>query len=152
MNELKVKLEQLVKADEITKFIEHYCCYDMPNSILDQNFKLLFSLKKMGDEILLMGEIKGFVMMECCRCLKNFECPIQATFAQAYPVNTDEIDVDKEARESVILNIPLKPLCNIDCLGLCQICGKDRNLNKCNCADSKSVTDSRWNKLKSFLK
>jgi len=35
----------------------------------------------------------------------------------------EQIDLDGPIRDAVILNLPINPLCDQDCLGLCQECG-----------------------------
>ena len=49
------------------------------------------------------------------------------------------------ALEQVQLSIPMKPLCDENCLGLCTKCGANRTRERCNCDDS--VTDERWGAL-----
>jgi uncharacterized protein len=47
--------------------------------------------------------------------------------------------------EQLQLNVPMKPLCDPECLGLCPRCGAERNLlpdGECLCAPS--ATDPRW--------
>ncbi|MGZ4778129.1 MAG: YceD family protein [Thermoanaerobaculia bacterium] len=67
----------------------------------------------------------------------------------------DELDVefysDRQvplrdlAIEQIQLAIPMKPLCNENCLGLCPTCGSNRNREKCSC-DTK-IVDERWGAL-----
>jgi uncharacterized protein len=44
-----------------------------------------------------------------------------------------EIHVSEIACEQVFLEIPLQPLCQEDCKGLCPVCGKDLNVADCEC-------------------
>lgn len=44
--------------------------------------------------------------------------------------------------EQIQLNVPMKPLCQPDCRGLCPACGTDWNEGACSCAGSEP--DSRW--------
>jgi len=48
------------------------------------------------------------------------------------------------AIEQVQLSIPMKPLCNDNCLGLCPECGANRNKEQCRCA---TPADDRWGAL-----
>ena len=48
------------------------------------------------------------------------------------------------AIEQVQLSIPMKPLCNDNCLGLCPGCGANRNKEGCRCA---TPADDRWGAL-----
>jgi uncharacterized protein len=59
------------------------------------------------------------------------------------------LQIDNMVRESILLTLPLKPLCREDCKGLCPICGIDLNKSVCSCV--KRETDPRWEKLKGLL-
>ncbi len=56
-----------------------------------------------------------------------------------------EIPLRDLAAEQIQLTIPMKPLCDENCLGLCPKCGVNRTRERCNCDDS--VTDERWGAL-----
>jgi uncharacterized protein len=43
------------------------------------------------------------------------------------------IDLGERLLEEVILTIPIQPLCRDTCLGLCPLCGENRNINPCSC-------------------
>jgi uncharacterized protein len=70
---------------------------------------------------------------------------------------TDEEELDVEyyseravplkdlALEQVQLSIPMKPLCDEKCLGLCPACGANRNRESCKC--EAPVADARWGAL-----
>ena len=55
---------------------------------------------------------------------------------------TTEIIADLKAGQMVILvdvlMVPLKPLCQEDCRGLCPICGANLNRETCSCQAEKS--------------
>ncbi len=55
------------------------------------------------------------------------------------------LDLTAVIDEYVITNLPMKPLCQLDCKGLCQVCGLDQNLESCNCASQ--TVDPRWRAL-----
>ncbi len=63
---------------------------------------------------------------------------------EAYPLTGDELDLEPLARDAVILELPLAPLCSEACLGLCPTCGANRNTEPCACAPA---TDPRWSAL-----
>jgi uncharacterized protein len=52
------------------------------------------------------------------------------------------------ALEQVQLSIPMKPLCEESCLGLCLTCGANRNREGCGCETA--VGDGRWGALAEF--
>ncbi len=60
---------------------------------------------------------------------------------EAYPLSGDELDLEPLARDAVLLELPLAPLCAEDCLGLCPICGANRNTETCGCSPP---ADPRW--------
>ena len=46
------------------------------------------------------------------------------------------IDLSEDARQTILLAVPLKLLCREDCQGLCPGCGVDLNREACRCADA----------------
>lgn len=61
-----------------------------------------------------------------------------------------KIDLAQVAREQCYLAVPMKPLCRLDCQGLCPHCGIDRNVATCTCENR--WEDPRLAGLKSLLK
>lgn len=69
---------------------------------------------------------------------------------KAEPEETDETDVYEYVgevldlapmlREQVILAEPMQPICREECLGLCPVCGQDRNQVACRCQTSAEGT------------
>jgi uncharacterized protein len=57
-------------------------------------------------------------------------------------VEGETLDTDPILLEQLQLGVPMKPLCRPDCKGLCPVCGADRNVTACSCAESKG--DQRW--------
>ncbi|MDM7999743.1 MAG: DUF177 domain-containing protein [Dehalococcoidia bacterium] len=44
------------------------------------------------------------------------------------------LDTNEMIRQYSLLSIPMKPLCRVDCAGLCPQCGANLNVDKCQCA------------------
>jgi uncharacterized protein len=59
-----------------------------------------------------------------------------------YPMNQERVDLELVAREAILLDLPLAPLCREDCLGLCPTCGSDLNEGACECVSTPA--DPRW--------
>jgi uncharacterized protein len=59
----------------------------------------------------------------------------------AYPLVNEEVDLTALVRDAVVLELPLAPLCRVDCEGLCVTCGADRNVVACDCL---AEADARW--------
>jgi len=55
------------------------------------------------------------------------------------------LDLTGIINEYIITNRPMKPLCDLDCKGLCQACGANQNLESCDCA--RQTVDPRWRAL-----
>ena len=51
----------------------------------------------------------------------------------------------EQIKDYILLEIPLNPICNKSCAGLCIICGENLNTRKCEC--KKETFDPRWEAL-----
>lgn len=82
--------------------------------------------------------IKALLCSICSRCLDEFVWEFNKDARLNFPLDsgTDFIDLDDGIREEVILDYPIKPLCKIDCKGLCLKCGKNKNEGGCNCGST----------------
>jgi uncharacterized protein len=45
--------------------------------------------------------------------------------------------LDRFIGEAISLALPMQPVCQASCKGLCPRCGVDRNVDSCNCAESR---------------
>lgn len=61
----------------------------------------------------------------------------------------EELDLDDNILSMVILSLPMKPLCDENCKGLCPKCGSNHNQSKCDCIVED--IDPRFAKLKDFF-
>lgn len=66
-----------------------------------------------------------------------------------YSYAGDTLDLAPMLREQLILANPMQPLCHRSCRGLCPVCGEDRNLVQCGCAEARppspfAVLRHRW--------
>ena len=57
-------------------------------------------------------------------------------------VDGEVLETDPILLEQLQLNIPMKPLCQENCRGLCPVCGTDRNTGSCSCEEK--APDPRW--------
>jgi len=71
----------------------------------------------------------------CARCLKRFTQDIKKEFNLDFILEKNQtfLNIDNDIREELIIGYPMKPLCSIDCKGICPNCGKDLNLIICDC-------------------
>jgi uncharacterized protein len=116
-----------------------------------------------------IGQVKVNLELECSRCLVAFNQPLAFSFTELFSnetpkddedfidldeavnyVTEDKISLDPYIKEHVLLAMPMFPLCNDHCKGLCPSCGASLNEKACNCVQE--LTDPRWSGLKDFLK
>jgi len=57
----------------------------------------------------------------------------------------DEIDIGEIVKEQVLLAVPMKPLCDSGCKGICPECGRDLSEGACGC--SRKEVDPRLEPL-----
>jgi DUF177 domain-containing protein len=109
-------------------------------------------LEWVSDGLLVTGTVEGAWEGPCRRCLRPVEgllkVDVQELFestprdGESYPLGHDRVDLEPLARESLILDLPLVPLCREDCRGLCATCGADLNEGDCGCLPA--AADVRW--------
>lgn len=118
------------------------------------------TLESVVDGIFVHGSVAGRFAMRCARCLKDFDRPFELAMRELYvrePGPEDDyvlasdltLDPEPMVRDAVVLEMPFSPLCRPDCLGLCEICGGDRNLGEC---PGHEATDPRWAALETLLR
>jgi len=110
---------------------------DAPAKVERTSIELIFSVG--GESLLLEGEIKAGIGMDCARCGARFNADFSETFDEVYEDAVESIDVRGLLVESVALMMPLKPLCSEGCKGLCQVCGADLNRKSCGCVTARDT-------------
>lgn len=119
--------------------------FEYPEIVLKPDLKLtdLTGVARVGrtpQGILVHGDFQGKVPAECVRCLTDFEQPLHATFDELYAFDERSvtesglvlpedanIDLEPLAREYLLIEVPISPVCKPDCEGLCSICGANLN-------------------------
>ena len=121
-------------------------------------------------EVYVSASVSARIECECSRCLKQFPLSIASDFNLLYSPKLEalpegecrlsdgeldllyyegnQIDLDAELLSQLVLSIPMLPLCEGDCRGLCLQCGENLNLVACACKDEE--TNSTWAGLKNF--
>jgi uncharacterized protein len=137
---------------------------------LEKNIECTVILNKTKSEVSLEGEITFALKLECSRCFKPFTLKktekLSAYFEKKHTkkmetehlsqhdviteyYENDTINIKPILHDTIALSIPMKPLCDTECKGLCPICGANLNIEKCNCKIKK--TDPRWDQLKKLI-
>ncbi|MBN1918181.1 MAG: DUF177 domain-containing protein [Verrucomicrobia bacterium] len=118
----------------------------------DKPVHLRLKLSVVNHRLVAMGSYDTRLTMECHRCLKRYEHPVDASgyiWEQPVRLSGDEIiDLTEGIREDILLSLPLKNLCSENCKGLCPGCGKDLNEGPCGCGSERSPgTFTEFDKL-----
>lgn len=130
------------------------------------------ALASKGDlpgEYIVEGSTRFTADFECSRCVEPYPFAASSNFHLRYrprpesvsepeeeiEITPDELDIGfygeraiplrDLAIEQIQLSIPMKPLCDDNCLGLCPLCGANRNRETCSCQES--IADERWGAL-----
>lgn len=121
-------------------------------------------LTRVQEGILIQGELAADAKTECTRCLTPFFVPITfelediislpyADLTPERPVRVHEdgwADLSPLVREYAWLALPASAVCSPNCLGICPICGGNRNLGECECETEERI-DPRWEALRQLV-
>jgi uncharacterized protein len=159
-----------INISNLSEGIHEHVFEAEPSKIsLDERFKSMVKvwvrLDKSLHQILLQAKIWVEGTFICDRCLDDFIWQMDQKYSMIYlqgdrstvdvekeeeihvlSADTNYIDLDEDVRQYILLAIPQKLLCHEDCMGICPICGVNKNSEKCIC--DTQVTDSRWDALK----
>jgi len=113
-----------------------------------------FDVEKTGEKVTVRGSVAATARLECMRCLTAFDLPLRVpleVFAERAGTGRSreeealerddymrfhdgrQLDLRDEARELLLLELPMVSLCREDCRGLCPRCGADLNAGPCGC-------------------
>lgn len=124
--------------------------FDIPNIHLDPDVDPgdltgVAHIARTSQGLLVQVKMQATLLTECVRCLTNIQHPLNIDFTELYFFSRDSvtdsdlllpedahIDLSPLVREYMLLDIPISPLCNPDCKGLCPICGQNLDDSKCN--------------------
>lgn len=146
-------------------------------NLADERVKLLDppsvagEVRQTGQRAHVKGRVSSRLQLECDRCLKALEFPVDSAFDLEYVTpaeyeaqnaveltendldlsifDGEVIDLDELVTEELLLAVPDHVLCTTDCKGICPKCGVDRNATDCDC-ETRQV-DPRWAGLKELV-
>ncbi|MEW6337708.1 MAG: YceD family protein [Acidobacteriota bacterium] len=121
------------------------------------------TVEKIERGYVVRARVDGAARLRCVRCLNEFDfsfsevVEIELLPEAAAPRDEESrlgrnelevkffrepvLDLIELAGEQLQLAVPMKPLCRESCLGLCPLCGADRNQGTCSCTPE---ADARW--------
>ncbi|MHB8110581.1 MAG: YceD family protein [Syntrophorhabdaceae bacterium] len=143
----------------------------------DVNFRLTapvsyeLTVSKFDDAVVIEGPVRVHASVACSRCLEDLDLAFSVDMSiklmpkaalpespemelhnedlDVYYYEGDEIDIDPFIYEEVLLDMPMRPLCDEACKGICPTCGKNKNTESCECPEA--GLSLLGEKLKSFL-
>ncbi len=128
-----------------------------------QNFEGLVTIGRTPQGLVVQGKFSADTKLECVRCLKEFTYPLKWEITELYAFTKKsvsesgllvpddaQIDLAPLIREYALLEIPIKPLHDPNCKGLCIECGQDLNIR--DCGHNQGNDDSPFAALKDLLK
>ena len=121
-------------------------------------------LESVVEGVLATGRVSGSLVAECVRCLDPVEVEVDADFQELFYYDLEDlsaaeleealsvveelVDVETLVRDAVVLELPLKPLCEPDCPGLCSECGAQLAEDP---EHSHESVDPRWAALSALV-
>src|SRR6195952_89561 len=120
---------------------------------------LRLRLESVMEGVLVSGELDVPIEGSCARCLEPFDDPLELDVQELYAyegsttvetseedevrrVEGDYLDLEPLVRDTVVLSLPLAPVCTPDCAGLCVDCGQ--RLDDLPADHAHEVVDARW--------
>jgi uncharacterized protein len=109
------------------------------------------------------GTVTAPYTAECRRCLRPIHEVLEVAVREmyrphpvrerqededTYPLEGELLDLAPLARDAVLLELPVNPLCRPDCEGLCPTCGAALDDGPCGCPAPAS--DPRWGALEAL--
>jgi uncharacterized protein len=141
-------------------------CPDLDARLSADGLSMHGVLEKSGDDVLLRGDLRGTLDASCARCLEPahivLDVPLTVTFVEKGEEDGEgdaddqedvvffdgaEIDLGAELRDEILLAVPINPLCQDGCLGLCPVCGGNRNNVPCDCEERQRGVTSKLSAL-----
>jgi uncharacterized protein len=135
---MKIEVEK-IKKDQELKLSEAIPAESWELDSFDVRFVNSICLDctfiRVSNEILVDAKVRTFRQITCSRCLTDATCELRQEFQLNYSVNSlgDFLEVDKDIREEILLNFPMKALCQENCRGICPDCKVNLNTKKCKC-------------------
>lgn len=144
----------------------HEIPFELEKIILDdlelRNLIGTVTIGRTPQGLVMQGNFSAETTIDCVRCLKEFNFPLTWEITELYAFNQRSvsesellvpddahIDLAPLIREYALLEIPIKPLHDPDCKGLCIECGQDLNIK--DCGHNQDSDDSPFSVLKKLL-
>jgi uncharacterized protein len=168
MKQMKFKINEIPNGK--SKYHYVLTSHDLDLGDYEENFRDVLNIQliieRNGVNIVFSGNVKTNVYYICSRCLnpiiEKLDEDFKFFFSKEvdsnkenlyYDIEENIINAGIEVKDTIILEIKSKPLCRIDCKGLCPYCKVDKNSYSCLCEESIKISGfktieelrKRWN-------
>ena len=133
----------------------------VPKGVLDIDLRI----ESVAEGVLATGEFETFAEGDCIRCLDPIKIKLSKNFQELYAYKADSeldeneeeqllmdgdyIDLEAPIRDAIVLSLPINPVCDEECEGLCPGCGvKWSELPQ---GHAHEAIDARWSSLNGLL-
>lgn len=164
---MKIDISNILKFDgasldldfneliEVNDFVPEDFSFNEPVSLKG-------TLVNVGKVIKLDGELKTGYRVKCSRCLKDIESKVCIVLKEDFVEESSDnagdeytyqgkaLELEKMVIDNILLNLPVRQVCDETCKGFCPKCGEDLNSKECKCVNED--IDPRMEALKNFFK
>ena len=157
---VKLDLSEIIRTSGVT--VEHeinVTFKEIEGMTLTAPIRGQMTISSTGTVLLLNGMVDTEIELLCSRCGIPYRQPVQAVIEEDFVVHpaiphgqaarveeddeapesrlffdgTLDLNLDELLRQSILLALPLKPLCTEECPGLCPHCGHSLSQGVCDC-------------------
>lgn len=134
---MKIEVEKI--KDKQVEFKEYIPASAWEMDSVDIHFVGDICLKcafvRMDRQIIVTTEVSLRRVAACSRCLAEVSSDIKKNINLCYDTMHlgDCLEIDKDVREEILLDYPMRVFCRPDCKGLCPHCGVNLNMEQCRC-------------------
>jgi uncharacterized protein len=160
---LQIQVKDLIqkpgtmKELELIHTLEHPLGTDVIAVPKDREIALSVRLESVHEGILVTVSGVAVADSECARCLDPLQVEIEILLQELFHyipqeeddfvIVQDRVDLEQALIDAVVPNLPIKPLCEEDCPGLCADCGEKLSVGTHN---HEKPIDARFDALKDF--
>ena len=142
---------------------------EFPDGVLSRPLTVSLKASRTDEKVWVKGVLAGELRLTCSRCTKVFHQEFRIPFSTLYvshlserencvevtaeqdspdyaQFDGDAIELLEDMKQNIMLELPISPICQEACRGLCPKCGADLNLGQCGCREEPE--DSPFAKLK----
>ena len=145
-----INLRQFFETENYTEKLDYEIDFSEYELFFKKPFltpvKILATISKKTEIVTLKLEVSFKLNLDCDRCATEFEREFEYDFEHTIVKSTQndndeyiivgensEIDLDELILADILLQLPTKILCDENCKGICDGCGKDLNNDDCEC-------------------